>query len=433
MARIKVAYLGGGSTRAAGTMASWVWHGQDFLGSEIVLIDLDQDRLDLVATLARRMASAAGVDLTVTTTTDQRAGLTDCDAVLSSFRPGGFDVRALDERIPLKHGVIGQETQGPGGFFMALRSINVLKGMLDDIAQVAPKAYLFNYTNPVNVVAQAVVDNTDQPIVSLCEGPIVFPADSVRGAGLDPAKLQVTMAGLNHNCWSTSHLYDGQDVLPLLDAAWQDRRDDPTLTGDDRRLLHLAVTMRSLPASYYKYYFFTDEILRQLQAAPLTRAETILASVPDYWHHYREQAETSDPVLDPDRSRGGIHELELAIDAIAAMFNDSGAKLPVNVLNKNGALPGFDQDTVVEVWAKTTRHGFDILPQAPLPPATRGITGQLAEYQRLAAKAAWDGDRADCVRALTANPLVRQVDLAEALFDEMAHAQAAYLPGRLAR
>jgi len=163
----------------------------------------------------------------------------------------------------------------------------------------------------------------------------------------------------------------------------------------------------------------------------MTRAEVIMASVPDYWRHYREQAETTNPVLDPARSRGGINELELAIDAIAAMYNDTGAALPVNVANKGGALPGFDEDTVVEVWATVSRDGFAILPQEPLPPATRGITGQLAEYQRLAAAAAWGGSREDCVRALTANPLVRQVDLAEALFDEMARAQAPYLPERL--
>ena len=109
-------------------MASFIHNnGADFDGSEVVLVDLDPDRLELIRTLAERMARARGVDLTITATTDRRAALRDCDAVLSSFRPGGFSARAKDERIPLNHGVIGQETQGAGGFFMALRAIAVLK------------------------------------------------------------------------------------------------------------------------------------------------------------------------------------------------------------------------------------------------------------------------------------------------------------------
>src|SRR3954452_13327266 len=108
-------------------MASFVAQGADFAGSEVVLVDLDQDRLSLIETLARKMARAEGLDLEISSTTDRRTALQDADAVLSSFRPGGFEARALDERIPLRHGVIGQETQGPGGFFMALRAIAVLR------------------------------------------------------------------------------------------------------------------------------------------------------------------------------------------------------------------------------------------------------------------------------------------------------------------
>ena len=127
MARIKLVYLGGGSTRAAGTMASFMANGADFDGSEVVLVDLDEERLGLIRTLAEKMARARGLDIAVTATTDRRAALEDCDAVLSSFRPGGFAARVHDERIPLEHGLIGQETQCAGGFFMALCAIAVLK------------------------------------------------------------------------------------------------------------------------------------------------------------------------------------------------------------------------------------------------------------------------------------------------------------------
>ena len=433
MARIKMAYIGGGSSRAAGTMASFLWHGPEFAGSEVVLIDQDPERLETVRRIAEKLAVEGGDNITVTATTDQRAGLADVDAVLTSFRPGNFAARALDERIPLKHGVIGQETQGPGGFFMALRSINDMRSITDDLQAVAPGAVIFNYTNPVNIVSQAVADYTPIPIYSMCEGPIVFPPVVLKAAGLDPDRAKVTMAGVNHNCWSYEHLYDGEDVMPLLDAAWEARRDDPTLDANSKRALHLAVVMRSIPSDYFNYYYFRNEVFRDQQAAPRTRSEVIMNAVPGYWDHYREQAESSHPHLDPARSRGGIHELELAIDVMSAYYNDTGARLPVNLPNVDNALPGFDAETVVEVYCTVNRKGCHIDPQQPLPLAVRGITRQLADYQMLAAKAAWEGTRADAIRALIANPLVPDLSVAEHLYDEMAAAHAAYLPERLLR
>src|SRR5690242_6615381 len=146
MAAIRLAYVGGGSTRAPGTVASLIVRGASFSGSEVVLIDLDEDHLGVVERLARRMASVRGVDLRIRSTTDRVDGLRDADVVLASFRPGGFEARAVDERIPLRHGVIGQETQGPGGFFMALRSIHVFRDLVADIEALAPDAVLINYT-----------------------------------------------------------------------------------------------------------------------------------------------------------------------------------------------------------------------------------------------------------------------------------------------
>lgn len=161
MARIKIAYIGGGSTRAPGTMASLIYQGQNFQGSEIVLIDLDSSHLHLVKTLAEKMARHHDIDLKVSWMTDWRAGLQDCDAVLTSFRPGGFEARYLDEAIPLKHGVIGQETQRPGGFFMALRSIHVMREIIADMEAVCPHAKLFNYTNPINLVSEAITHHSE--------------------------------------------------------------------------------------------------------------------------------------------------------------------------------------------------------------------------------------------------------------------------------
>jgi 6-phospho-beta-glucosidase len=430
MARLKIAYVGGGSTRAAGTMASFVEQGERFAGSEVVLIDLDAERLELVRGLAARMAMAKGVDLEVSATTDRRAGFEGCDAILTSFRPGGFEARVLDERIPLAHGVIGQETQGPGGFFMALRSVHVMQGVLEDVAAACPDARIFNYTNPVNIVAQAVTDHSDVPFVSLCEGPIIYPKALAEAAGLDPARLDVASVGLNHGSWSVRHAYDGEDLLPLLRAAWERRAGDDSLSGETRRMLRLAAVMDALPSGYFQYYYFEREVLGELSAKPTTRAQDILAAVPGYWAHYEEQARLDAPELDPARSRGGIHELELAIDCMDAVFNDRGEVLPVNVPNQ-GSVPGFSDTLVVETLGRCDASGIAPLPMPGLPTHLRGLVEALAEYQQAAADAAWSGTPRDAVRALAAHPLVRSVDLAERLYREMAAAHRAHLPDRL--
>jgi 6-phospho-beta-glucosidase len=431
MARIKIAYLGGGSSRAPGTMASFIHHGSEFDGSHFVLIDLDPDHLEITRRITEQMVRAAGLDITVTATTDLRAGLEDVDCVLSSFRPGNFAARALDERIPLKYGVIGQETQGPGGLMMSLRSAQVMKQLCATLEEVAPKARIFNYTNPVNIVSQAVADNTEIPIISFCEGPIVFPPVVAKAAGLDPEKLHANMTGVNHNVWSNEATYDGQDAIPILRERWEELRHRPTDDVNGMRALHLAVALESIPSDYFNYFYFRDELLREQQLAQKTRSEVIMSSLPSYWAHYTEQANAPAPQLDPSCSRGGIHELELAIEAISAYYNDTGARLPFNIPNDGEMLPGFSESTVVELWGTVDAKGFHPEPQKPLPHSVLGITKQLAEYQILAAEAGWNGTRKDAIKAMVSHPLVPSLTIAEALYDELAAAQSQWLPQRL--
>jgi 6-phospho-beta-glucosidase len=372
------------------------------------------------------------MDLKVSYTNDRRIGFQDCDAVLTSFRPGGFEARYLDEAIPLKHGVIGQETQGPGGFFMALRTIHAMQGIIADMEAICPRAKLFNYTNPINLVSEAITHHSDIPTVSLCEGPIIFPRGIARMAGLDPDLVDAIMIGLNHGCWSVRHLYDGEDMLPLLREAYERMRVDPRTNRHRLRMLELAIAMDSLPADYFQYYYFKEEVVAELKDKPTTRAQDILANVPDYWAHYEEQAASDQPALDPHRSRGGIHELELAIDVMDAVFNDREEVWPVNVPNR-GAIADFPDDLVVEVPGYVDRHGVQPIAHGHMPRQVVGLVKMLGEYQALAAQAAWSGTRREAIQALASHPLVFSLRLAETIYDEMAAAHRQYLPERLLR
>jgi 6-phospho-beta-glucosidase len=297
---------------------------------------------------------------------------------------------------------------------------------------VCPAARLFNYTNPINLVSEAITHHSDIATVSLCEGPIIFSRGLARAADLDPDKVDALMIGLNHGCWSVRHEYAGQDMLPLVRAAYERKKSDPAARPHALRMLELATMMGALPAEYFQYYYFKEEVLAELQAKPTTRAQDIMAAVPDYWQHYREQAELDAPELDPRRSRGGIHELELAIDVIDAVFNDRREVWPVNVPNR-GAIADFPDDLVVEVPGYVDRSGVAPIAQGHMPRHVVGLLQMLGEYQALAAEAAWSGTRRDAIRALASNPLVFSLRKAEAIYDEMAAALREFLPERLLR
>ena len=147
---------------------------------------------------------------------------------------------------------------------------------------------IFNYTNPVNIVSQAVTLHSDRLIYSMCEGPMTFWQSILRTAGLDPDRAEVMMAGVNHNCWSTVHTYDGRDLIPLPGRGLSSR--SPTTRACplwDKRMLHLAVAMGSIPSDYFRYYYFGDEYFRETQAQRLTRAGVLLDALPGYWDALR--------------------------------------------------------------------------------------------------------------------------------------------------
>jgi 6-phospho-beta-glucosidase len=205
---------------------------------------------------------------------------------------------------------------------------------------------------------------------------------------------------------------------------------NPEMPREELRMAVLACMMDSLPSHYFQYYYFKDEILAELQARPTTRAQDIMASVPDYWTHYREQAAQDVPELNPDRSRGGLNELELAIDVMDAIYNDRKEVWYVNMPN-HGALADFPDDLVVEMVGYVDRNGVAPLVQGHMPRHVVGLVKMLGEYQALTAEAAWSGNRRDAIRALASNPLVFSLHKAEAIYDEMATAHRRYLPERL--
>ncbi|MFA1540066.1 family 4 glycosyl hydrolase [Actinomadura monticuli] len=420
---MKVAIVGAGSGYMPGIVRGLLHRADDLAGTELACYDIDAVHLDVMTRLARNMFAARGAAFTVSSHTALKAALDGASYVFTTFRPGGLAARHLDESIPLKHGVVGQETAGPGGFLMALRSVPVLL----DIAEKADAgAWIVNYTNPTNVVTDAVARHTGARIIGLCDQ---FIGDTEMWAellGLPSDGLEADWIGLNHATWAQRLRLDGRELdVPLLLDDLEVPGGGATPWRDPSRMAELAKTLGFLPNSYSKYYFFHDEVVAELRAKGTTRAQDILAMLPGYYEQVAAESRKADP--DPSRERGGGEHGEFAVDVICALHRDEGRRMIVNTRN-NGAIASLDADAIVEVPALVGRSGPVPLTMGPLPGPVRGLTQAIHAYERLASDAAVTGDRRTALQALMAHPFVRSKHTAERILDEGLAAHQDHLP-----
>lgn len=410
----KIAIIGGGSAYAPGLIHAFIQQASAFPGMELALMDIAPAELDLVHRLACKMAAAAGVDLAITATTDRLEAIDGADYVLTTFRQGGFQARHQDERIPLQYGVIGQETVGPGGFFFAMRTLPVIKALVADMERLAPGAVLVNYTNPTQIVAEAVTHFSSVPCISICDQSRDDVKQIRHALDLPDAHIELESVGLNHATWSTHFTIDGEDGVAVMM-----RHFDTVLARGDvsprvKRQFRLAGEYGRLPNSYLQYYYYREETVAEAQAAPNTRAQLILDSLPSYYAHFEEQLAAATPRL--THVRGGSLFGDMAVDVLRGLVQRDGSIHTLNVPNRT-ALPDLAPERVVEVPARLERVGATPLVQERLPAAVVGLLQMLAAYQWLAAAAIWRNDRRAMVRTLAANPLILSLPLAQTLLD----------------
>ncbi len=276
----------------AGDRPGLLHRADDLAGTELACYDIDAAHLDVMTRLARNMFAARGRDHRVVAHRPQGGagrGLVRVHDVPSRW----LAARHLDESIPLKHGVVGQETAGPGGFLMALRSVPVL---LDIAAEADPGAWIVNYTNPTNVVTDAVARHTDARIIGLCDQYIGDTEMWAELLGLPSDGLEADWIGLNHATWAQRLRLDGRELdVPLLLDDLKVPGGGATPWRDPSRMAELAKTLGFLPNSYAKYYFFHDEVVEEMRAKGTTRAQDILAMLPGYYEQVATEADKADP------------------------------------------------------------------------------------------------------------------------------------------
>ena len=423
---IKVAVIGGGSTYTPELFEGFLSHAERLPVGELVLHDINEERLDVVGGLARRIMARREWPGKLVLTSDRRAAIDSAAFVIVQLRVGGQDARLLDETLPLEFGCIGQETTGPGGFAKALRTVPVVLDIAEETARIgAAEAWLVDFTNPVGIVTQALLDDGHRAI-GLCNVAIHFQRRFAARLGVRPEQVALEHVGLNHLTWERAVRVDGRDVLPdLIESAADEIGAEIESPGALIRLLG------AIPSSYLQYFYFTDTILaRQLSGAKLSRAAEVMAIEKTLLEMYSDPALTEKPKL--LEKRGGAYYSEAAAQLIASLHAGTGDEQVVDVRN-DGALPGLPDDAVVEVPARIGADGASVRAFEPLAPELLGLVQQVKAYERLAVEAAVHGDRKAALKALLANPLVARYNVATALLDALLEANRKHLPRFFAR
>jgi 6-phospho-beta-glucosidase len=416
---MKLAVIGGGSTYTPELVDGVARLAEDVKVTELVLVDPDQARLDVVGPVSDRIMRRYGHPARLRWTASLDDGLDGAAAVLLQLRVGGQAARQRDETWPQDYGCIGQETTGAGGLAKALRTVPVVLDIAERARQRAlSDAWIIDFTNPVGIVTRALLDAGHRAI-GLCNVAIGFQRGFAGLLGVEPDRVELDHVGLNHLTWERAAVVDGTDALPGLIASHGDAI--AVHTG-----LPLSVTARmaAVPSYYLHYYYAHDAAVAEQRGQP-TRAEQVAGIERELLQLY------ADPALDrkPEllTHRGGAYYSEAAVALLASLVSDARDRQVVNVRNA-GTLPFLDDDAVIEVPAVVGAGGAEPVPVAPLSPLMRGLVAHVSAYEDLAVDAARRGGADRVSAALLAHPLVGQYDLADQLADRLIAENARYLP-----
>lgn len=454
---MKLTLIGGGGVRSplfVMTLLRW----QKRVGvSELCLMDIDEHKLSLFSALSRELVRRAGDPFTVTATSDPRQALRGADHVVTTIRVGFEQGRATDERIALRHGVLGQETTGPGGFAMALRSIPAIIGYAQLLQELSPHAWMFNFTNPAGLVTQALREAGFERTIGICDGANGGQDGIARWAGVDHQRIHAEVFGLNHLSWCRKAWLDGEDLLPKALA------DDRFLR--EMQSLYEPQLVRQVGMhlnEYLYYYYYAEKALQAISSEGMTRGEEIV----ELNQRLMDQLDEIGVERDPERAlraffgyerRRGVTYMHyayggmsieeanrqqifdadipaeagegyagVALSLIEAMEKNAPLYTALNVPNQ-GAIGGMADGDVVEVSCCVDGEGVRPLPIGEIPEPQLRLMQAVKLYERLTTQAIRERSRQLAVQALMVHPLVLSYSHARPLVDEYLSAHATYV------
>jgi 6-phospho-beta-glucosidase len=415
----KITVIGGGSTYTPEFVDGFIQRRDELSVHEIALFDIDPTRLGVVGALAKRMLAHSGLDTAVTLHTQRPEAIEGADFVISQIRVGGVDARILDERIPLKYNIIGQETTGPGGLMNAMRTIPVTLSIARDVERYAPHAWYLNFTNPSGIITETLLKHTPLKVVGLCNNPIVAIMRIAEFAGVNPDQVFLDWVGLNHLAWIRAVYIKGRalelEELVQLTAHVYHFPFDPDLI----RLLGM------VPISYLSYYYYHDQLVKEAKQAGRTRGEVVKELESTLLKQFSDpKLVTKPPEL---MQRGGAYYSEMAVRLITSLL---GGQQDVHILitRNNGCITDLAVDAAVEGPCLVGDHGVIALHSGSLPAIIAPLVRTVKAYEEYAVEAGVKGSREAFLKALLVHPLVPSWPVALALAAELLGASKDYLP-----
>lgn len=428
--KLKVVVIGGGSSYTPELIEGLISRHSELPVSELWLVDIEEGRekVNIISELAKRMLKHKGLHIDIKVTLDRRLALKDADFVCSQFRAGCLEGRIRDERISLKYGMIGQETNGLGGFANACRTIPVTLQICQEMEELCPNAWFLNFTNPSGMVTEAILKYTKIKAIGLCNVPVIMEKGISKILNASEGEFIMQVAGLNHLIWARKVLYQGDDKLGFIISEIL-RGNDPLVPSnippfewpDD-----ILRKMGMIPCAYLRYYYMSDDIMKQEQAEANgegTRGEVVKAMEKRLFDIYKNPALEEKP--NELEKRGGQYYSEAACELMASIYNNKRKIMHVNTRN-NGAISGLPDDCVVEVSSIITKNGPLPLNVEPFPDDTLRLIQLMKEFETLTVEAAVKGDLVAAKRGLILNPIVNtgtilDEALKETVFENLEH------------
>jgi 6-phospho-beta-glucosidase len=425
---VRLAIIGGGGFRVPLVYGALL-RRQAF--DDVVLHDVDPARLERIALVLEGQAAEHGDRVPFRTTTDLDEALEGADFVFVAIRVGGLEGRTVDEGVPLGHGVLGQETIGPGGICFALRTIPAMVDLAERVARRAPNAWLVNFTNPAGMVTEALQQVLGDRAIGICDTPSGLCRRVAAALGRSPEELRFDYFGLNHLGWLRGVQDSSGELLPGLLA------DDEALAGLEEAHLFGSEWLRSLgmvPNEYLYYFYFAADtvdamseqprgayLLEQQRGFYAARPESPAAALADWRatkderdRTYMAEARNGHEPPAPATDEPGGYEAE-AMAVVEAIAHNAGAVRILNVANRS-ALPFLDERALVEVPCVVWAGGPRPLAVGDVPDHARALIETIKSVERATIEAALTGSTALAVKALALHPLVPSVTAAREIF-----------------